>query len=377
MRFYGILMGLVCCALSVRAQIDCIWLSHKSNDLGKVVISWESGKPGNSVVEFGATKELGQKVTIDESVLLHHVEILVPARGTAYFYKVSSGSESSAVHSFRTLPVEKLRVALVANWQEHKNLDCLLKDDIHLLLTGGDNIDCLHKKCGAGVKDCIKPYSDLIRAYPKLFSSVLFLPALGNHDKEITPRGPKPPAEPVYDIDATAYRTFFELPGDEWKWNLDIPEFDLRLIALDIQHTSDMGTTWQTCHPYKKGTPQYEWYAKLLENPKPRFVVTIQNEKSGSIRSQDTPPLHTLFSKGTIAITGFGYFAERADVDGFSYYNTSLGGKGAKYKDPKAAFFESEDSYILMSLEAKAATMRVEIKDLSGKVLHAMDEPHK
>ena len=58
-----------------------------------------------------------------------------------------------------------------------------------------------------------------------------------------------PPQEPVYDVNATAFRTFFELPDDEWKWHFDVPGFDVRFIALDLNHTSDMGTTWQACGP--------------------------------------------------------------------------------------------------------------------------------
>ena len=373
----AVLLFLFQFSLSSFAEIDCIWLSYRSNEPVKIVINWETEKPGDSVVLFGLTPELGQTVKIDESATLHHVEIPLAQRGVVYHYKVSSGSESSSVHTFRSLPTDKLRVAVVADWQDRKNLDALIKDDIHLLMTAGDNITCLHTDCGVGVNDCVKPYSKLIRTYPRLFSSIAFMPAIGNHDREMRPRGPKPPPEPVYDVDATAFKKFFDLPDDEWKWRFEVPEFGVRFIALDIQHTSDMGTTWQTCHPYKKGSPQHDWYSALMTGPQPRFVITIYNERNSSLRSQDTPPLHTLFSKGTIAITGFGYFAERAEVDGFSYYNTSLSGKGAKYADPKSKFFASEDSYILMSFESGKPQMRVEIKGLNGEVLHSMDAPHK
>lgn len=85
---------------------------------------------------------------------------------------------------------------------------------VHLLLTAGDNVKNIHQLCGAGKKACVKPYLQLIERYPELFRSVPFMPVLGNHDKQIRPRGNKPPSEPVYDIEATAFRRFFELPGD-------------------------------------------------------------------------------------------------------------------------------------------------------------------
>ena len=57
-------------------------------------------------------------------------------------------------------------------------------------------------------------------------------------------------AEPVYDVEATAFRKFFPLPDDGWKWRFDIPDFSVRFIALDLHHIQDMGTTWQTGHPF-------------------------------------------------------------------------------------------------------------------------------
>jgi hypothetical protein len=130
------------------------------------------------------------------------------------------------------------------------------------------------------------------------------MPVLGNHDKEIRPRGSKPPEEPVYDIDATAFRRFFELPDDEWKWHFDVPSFDLRFVALDLNHISDFGTTWQACHSFKKGSEQFEWYRKVMNDKSRRFVVTIYNERNASIRAKEDGAWHEMFRKGTIAITG-------------------------------------------------------------------------
>jgi hypothetical protein len=76
-----------------------------------------------------------------------------------------------------------------------------------------------------------------------------------------------------------------------------------------------------------------------------------------------------MLQRGTIAITGFGYFAERAEVDGFNYYNTSLSGKGDKYPDPNSKFLASENSYVLLTLTKNPLKMTVAIKNLNGQVL--------
>ena len=39
-------------------------------------------------------------------------------------------------------------------------------------------------------------------------------------------------ADAVYDIEATAFRKFFALPGDGWKWHFDVPDFRVRFVAL-------------------------------------------------------------------------------------------------------------------------------------------------
>lgn len=349
-----------------QAEITRVWLSHRTNDPGKLVVNWESSQPGNSVFQFGAKDQPLQTVAIDERVTLHHVEIPLAETNTIYRYRVQTDEERSAEATFKAYPTDQLRVAVVADWQGKPKLDSLLRDDIHLLLTAGDNISSLHQRCGPGMVDCTKPYGELIDAYPELFRSVPFLPALGNHDREIRPRGNKPPAESVYDVDATAFRKFFELPGDEWRWHFDVPQFGVRFAALDLNHIQDLGTTWQTCHPFDKQSAQFQWYEKLMTGPRPPFVVTLYNENNASMRSKEGGAWGQLFSRGTIAITGFGYFAERAEVDGFTYYNTALG-VGAKYPDRQSKFFESAASYVLLTLTREK--MIVDLKALDGRVL--------
>ncbi|WP_254506689.1 metallophosphoesterase family protein [Anatilimnocola floriformis] len=358
-------------ALAQEPAITRIWLSHRSPDPNKVVVNWESSAPGESQVVVLAEELKSFREKADPTATLHHVEIDVPQRGEMIRYQVQTGAQTSpAGLQLRAYPKDDaLRVAVVADWHSRANLDALIADKIHILCTAGDNIPSLHARCGVGVKDCTKPYGELIDGYPELFRTVRFMPCLGNHDREIRPRGDKPPADSVYDVDATAYRKFFELPDDEWKWHFDLREFGLRLVALDLNHIQDQGTTWQTCHPLTRESEQFRWYEKLLKDePQQPWTVTLHNEKSGNMRGQEKGAWHDLFRRGTLAATGFGYFAERAEVDGFPYYNTALG-VGAKYKDAKAEFFESTASYLLLT--STPLRLTVELKSLDGKVLDA------
>jgi hypothetical protein len=356
----------VSAAAADEPAITRIWLTHRAPDPTKIVVNWETDEPGNSSVTFAAGDAAPRTVRVDENVTLHHVEIPVALADVKVRYHVETGSRRSAEASFKSYPSEEFRAAIVADWQGKPKFDSIVGDDVHLLLTAGDNIPSLHGPCPVGVKDCTKPYSKLVDTYPELFRSTPWMPALGNHDREIRPRGPVPPPEPVYDVDATAYLAFFELPGDEWKWTFDVPTVGLRIVALDLSHIQDVGTTWQTCHPYDRASEQFGWFEKIMTGQKPPLVVTLHNEKSGVIRGKEGGAWHALFRQGTIAVTGFGYFAERAVVDGFPYYNTALGA-GAAYRDAKAEFFSVTPSYVL--LKAKAGKMTVELKSLDGAVL--------
>lgn len=350
------------------AEIDCIWLGYPGGESDRLVVSWWSDEPGDSVVRFGLTPESLETVRQHDLTRLHHVEIPVPAHGAIYYYCVQTGSETSSLASFKAIPTETLRIAVAADWQSQPDLTAIRRDDVHLLLTAGDTICNLWEACGPGRLDCFEPYRQLIRRYPDLFRRVPFMPVLGNHDREIHPRGQKPPVHPVYDVEATAFRQFFVLPDDEWKWSFNIPEFNLRLIALDLSHTSDVDSTWQTCHSFDPGAVQYRWYDRLTTT-NPTFTVTLYNERNATMRNTHQGAWEDLFRRGTICVTGFGYFAERAEVNDLTYYNTALSGAGTVYPDPHSVFLAREDSYMLLTCEQAAETMTAELKNLSGHVL--------
>ncbi len=357
-------------AVPATAQVERIWLTHKSATPSHIVVSWETKQPGDSLVEFGTSAKLGETVKVPGSRTLHHVEIPLKQTDTTYHYRVKTSSQVSDIATFKGYPTKELRVALVADWGFAKpELTALRKDDVHLLLTAGDNVPSLHQFCGVGVTNCTKAFGALIDTQPELFRSTPFLPALGNHDREIRPRGPKPPMDNVYDTNATAYRTFFELPGDEWKWTFDVPGFGARFIALDLNHIQDIGNTWQTCHALAEGSEQLRWYEDTMAATKAGHVITIYNERNATMRGQVKGKWGQLIQKGSLAITGFGYFAERAEVDGFSYYNTALKGNGDKYPDPKSSFLASEHSYILLTFKEDTGELTVALKALDGRVL--------
>ena len=381
-RFF---LFLLFCSTTEAATIQRIWLSFQRNEPTHITVNWETAQPGPSEVVFGINTDttlarpLNQgkldvhlsSVFSEELVTLHHLETPIPEKDVTYHYQVRSGAESSAVHTFKGMPSKELRIAVVGDWGfAQPNLAALIKDDVHVLMTAGDNVGSLHQKGREGTK----AFSALIDSQPEVFRSIPFMPVLGNHDREIRSRGPKPPPEAVYDVDAAAYREFFALPGNEWNWTLAFPDFDARFIALDLEHIQDMGTTWQTGHPFDAASEQLAWYRQQMQPPHAGHTISIQNERSATMRGQLKGEWGRLFQQGSAVITGFGYFAERAMVDGFPYYNTALKGDGDRYPDPKSAFFASEHSYVLLTFKPKSP-MQIEIKSLAGQVLDQQSYP--
>ena len=362
------LLFLLITSAGFAAPIERIWLTHATNDPFKIVINWEADTPGDSFVEFGISGALGQRVASEDKGALHHVEIPLEQRDVLYHYRVRSGKDVSTVSSFKGCPSKDLRIAIVGDWgyASGKDVSAIIKDDVHLLLTVGDNVPSLHEKGMEGTK----AFSALIDANRDLFRRTPFMPILGNHDKESRRRGPKPPAHAVYDVEAAAYREFFALPGDEWKWHFDLPGFDLRIVALDLNHIQDFGTTWQTCHAWQPDSPQFKWFAETMAATKAGFVLTLMNEKQTQVQGLTKGAWHEYFRKGSALVTGFGYFADRAELaGGLPYYNTCLKGDGDLYKDPQSKFHAREDNYLLVTFTAGAPTMKLQFKNLRGDVL--------
>jgi hypothetical protein len=361
-------LPLVIATTAFAAPIERLWLTHATNDPSRIVINWETDKPAGSVVEYDTSPALTRRLTSNDQVTLHHVEIPLEQRDVLYHYRVRSGDDASAIATFKGYPGKDLRIAIVGDWgyAMGKDVSAILKDDVHLLLTAGDNVASLHEKGKEGTQ----AFSALIDANRDLFRSTPLMPILGNHDREISPRGPKPPAHAVYDIEATAYREFFALPGDEWKWHFDLPGFDLRLIALDLNHIQDFGTTWQTCHAWQTDSPQFQWFTETMASSTNSFVLTLMNEKQTQVLGLTKGAWHESFRKGSALITGFGYFADRAELTGgIPYFNTCLKGDGDLYKDPQSKFHAREDNYLLLTLTAGAQTMKIQFKNLRGEVL--------
>jgi hypothetical protein len=348
------------------ATITRIWLTHKTSRPTDLVVNWESTTLGDSTVMLQPPSGAASTHHLDESVTLHHVSIPLSGPGP-YHYAVATGAAHSSVAVFNGYPIDVLRVAVVGNWQAKPNLSSIVAENVNLLMTAGDNVPGLHDLCGNDVKDCTKPYSALIDAYPDMFRSIPFMPVLGNHDKEIRDPSTATTATPAYDVNATAFVKFFELPDEEWHWSFALPEFGVQFIALDIAHVEDIGTPRQACHPYAAGTPQFNWYQSVVQGALPHFVVTLYNEKNETVRNTSSGAWSNLLGHTTIAATAYSYMAERAQAGTVTYYDTSLDASLGKLLDSMSQVSFSIPNYLLIVFDRAAGTMSVDLKNLTNR----------
>lgn len=359
------------------AQVERVWLSYLTPD--QLVLSCQTVQPGTIEVRADPGDGSGTRTfRSSRSERLHQIEIPVSASRGPLRYEVRAAQGEPVRGTLPQPPRETLRIAVVADWAYAGVVDlaALLRDDPHLLVTAGDNVAEHHSRCGEGVQDCTKAYEALIDSQPELFRSVPFLPILGNHDHQIRPRGSRPPEEPVYDVAATAFRRFFALPEPEWRWELEFPRFGLRLLALDLHHITDFGTTWQTGHAFDPASEQQRWFDASTSRPGARFVVALQNEQNARMRGQ--PGWAALFGRCTAVVTGYGYYAERAEPPGgVPFFNTCLAPPGDAYRDPACRFFARERGYLLLTFSADGGPMIVEIKSITGAVLDRSEWPSR
>lgn len=347
------------------------WLTFNTPAPTHIVVNWETEKPTKSHVEFRHGEAKVAEATSETPATRHHVQIPFP-KDTPLRYRIGNGQW----HAVKPLPRNNLRAAIIGDWgyAMDKKLDAIRDDAPHVLFTVGDNVPSLHEKGFEGTK----AFSRMVSLAPDLLATIPFMPILGNHDRELTARGPKPPAHPVYDIEASAYREFFALPGDEWRWTFDLPAFDLRFVALDLNHVTDFGTTWQTCHDHRADAEPLAWFTSTLDQSPHKHVITLMNEKRTSLSGTSRTGNSWLaqFLRSSAVVTGYGYFGEVSSLSGKTpYLNTCLQGSPDKYLDPESKFVTTEDTYVLLKTASADGPVVMELKNLSGKVLHTVEVP--
>jgi hypothetical protein len=358
----------------IREKSPAVWSTFGRNDPSFLTISWVSAEEEPSVLWYGTNPSCGQRAATEgKSGTLHHVEVPMPVSGPLY-YRLETKGALMPVEKIRGWDTDELRIAMAGDWGwANADMSAVVNDDVHLFLTGGDQIKSLHEENleSEAAKTNIRPHTEFLGSYPDLFAHVPIMPVLGNHDHEIHRRDKlESLTECMHDKDATAFKMVFPLPDKGWCWRFDIPAFDLRIIGLDLNHVYDQGTFLEACHDFDENSEQLAYYRDVMALPKKKFILTINNEKNESVRNLAGGEWGRLITQGTLTATGFGYFAERAETRGYPWLNSSLSGKGDRFPDSESKFLVSENSYLFFRFKRGQNEMTAEIRRLEdGAVL--------
>lgn len=120
------------------------------------------------------------------------------------------------------------------------------------------------------------------------------------------------------------------------------------------------------CHDFHADSDQMKWYKEVIKKSIGKKIITLTNEKNSTMRKLGEGEWKDLFQQGTTVISGYGYFMERAYVDGFPYFNASLK-IGDKYPDEFSEILKDVNRYILLSFTKESSI--VEMESLNGEFI--------
>ncbi len=197
-------------------------------------IHWGTDLLGDSIVEYGQTEQLGNRVECDQWGMIHRcvVEDLEPE--TEYFYRVESCGQLSGTYSFRTAPYRDTPFT-VGVWGDNRSdpvshqavADEMAGYDPDIAINVGDVVGD-----GWVASQYDEQYFDPAAAvlpYKPTYISI------GNHESE-----------------ATWFYSLFTFPGEAGYYSFTYG--NALFISLNTNRL------------YIQGSPQYRWFKQALES---------------------------------------------------------------------------------------------------------------
>ncbi len=164
-------------------------------------VCWHDTLTNSTTVEYGTSETLGSTASGTSELLApmyrwHTVKLTGLEPGTKYFYKIDSGSDTSAVYSFKTQPDDSytghVRFLLFSDTQDDSAMTGKVvrsaRDKVKELYGGdlSDNINVIaHTGDIVGNGSVISYWTDqFMRPFSALSAYIPFLSVAGNHEME-------------------------------------------------------------------------------------------------------------------------------------------------------------------------------------------------
>ncbi len=173
---------LLCLSWSWEAQAGFVkgpYLQQVSQT--SIFVCWESDSYSAGTVEYGTTESLGLSVG-DSSTNIHQVQLTDLEPSTVYYYRVSSGSDTSSTGSFVTAPLSEQPFSFVVMGDTRTGTDDHQAVVDQILATLGAPL--LYFNSGDLVEDggSSDQWTDFFSIESELLQLAPFFPVAGNHD---------------------------------------------------------------------------------------------------------------------------------------------------------------------------------------------------
>lgn len=242
MKFLRLAMFLLCCNVGfISAQTIKVQPYLQDAEPNSIFILWETDSYAESIVQWGPTEALGNTAQGTSNVSqgisrIHEVQIENLERFTKYYYRAISGTDTTAIFSFKTPPFssdnESFRIIAMSDMQRDGSVPNKFEEVIN-----DGVIDYLEEEVGGDLVDnlaLVMIPGDLVPnglSYGQwentffdpaenLFNHIPVYPVLGNHENN-----------------ATYFFQYFKMPEngtegfEEHWWHKDYG--NVRIIGLD------------------------------------------------------------------------------------------------------------------------------------------------
>lgn len=283
-----------------------------------IKILWETDTAGNSRVDFGPTAKYEGNVVNKAAVTIHEVQLTNLKAFNTYHYKVTTGTDVSTDHTFKTAPTEDIPFTFGAYGDTRTNpviaqkISNLIKgrNPTFVLFTGDFTVD--GTVYANWSEQFFTPAANLI-------ADITLFPVWGNHEGN-------PPNN---------YYKLFSPPtnagSEDW-------------YSFNYSNAHFVGIN--TFKPFNPGSAQYNWLSNDLANAHKDWIFVMNHQcpyTSGShYGDAELPDVRThlvpLFEKYKVAIAFFGHdhLYERSIKDNITYIITGGGGAPLYFPMPGA-----------------------------------------
>lgn len=321
----------------------------------EITVMWETSKPGPSLVEYGETTALGQKVEIAEPSTIHEVVLKGLQQGKTYFYRASTG-DVSGKGKFHTDPGPGVPFRF-AVWGDNRTdftthtkvAKAIAKSNPDIAISVGDVVTK-----GEDYNQWGREYFLPIKSFS---GNVPTFISIGNHE------GNSP-----------WYYKFVSQPGNE-AW-------------FSFNYGNAHFTIFDSNQDYKPGSEQYKWIAADLASKEAqdatwRFVLKHHPEFSegwdapGYTGEKDlTDNLVPLYEKYKVDMVFHGHTHdyERGQLNGVTYVLTGGGGSKLDTRQQDIehiTVFESE--YQFCDIMIDGGSLKFQSLTPEGKVLDSLE----